>query len=127
MLLLSQDSSIYVVGLYCFVVGLGLGLVAAPTLIAAQSSVTWQRRGVVTGANVFARSMGSAVGVAVFGAIANASMSVRAGAPSSGTAADVPVPVLAAAIHHVFIAAAVVGVLMVAAVLVMPGRVDIVD
>ena len=56
----------------CFVVGLGLGLVASPTLIAAQSSVAWTERGVVTGANMFLRSMGSAVGVAIFGAIANA-------------------------------------------------------
>lgn len=55
----------------CFVVGLGLGLVASPTLIAAQSSVPWTERGVVTGANMFLRSMGSAVGVAVFGAVAN--------------------------------------------------------
>ena len=57
--------------LSCFVVGLGLGLVASPTLIAAQSSVPWTERGVVTGANMFLRSMGSAVGVAVFGAVAN--------------------------------------------------------
>lgn len=57
--------------LACFVVGLGLGLVASPTLIAAQSSVPWSERGVVTGANMFLRSMGSAVGVAVFGAVAN--------------------------------------------------------
>ena len=56
----------------CFVVGLGLGLVASPTLIAAQSSVAWTERGVVTGANMFLRSMGSAVGVAIFGAVANA-------------------------------------------------------
>ncbi|WP_448003541.1 MDR family MFS transporter [Agromyces bauzanensis] len=55
----------------CFVVGLGMGLVASPTLIAAQSSVPWTERGVVTGANMFLRSMGSAVGVAIFGAVAN--------------------------------------------------------
>jgi hypothetical protein len=46
-------------------------LLAVPTLIAAQSSVEWNERGVVTGNNMFARSLGSAVGVAVFGAIAN--------------------------------------------------------
>ncbi len=57
--------------LACFVVGLGLGLVASPALIAAQSSVPWTERGVVTGANMFLRSMGSAVGVAIFGAVAN--------------------------------------------------------
>lgn len=66
--------SVVAVGLTCFVVGLGLGLVAAPSLIAAQSSVGWGERAVVTGANMFARSMGSAVGVAVLGALVNGLM-----------------------------------------------------
>ena len=61
-----------VVALSCFVTGLGLGLVATPSLVAAQSSVPWNERGVVTGTNLFARSIGSAVGVAIFGAVANA-------------------------------------------------------
>ena len=39
------------------------------------------RRGVVTGTNMFARSMGSALGIAVFGAIANATLSQRLGRP----------------------------------------------
>lgn len=55
----------------CFVIGGGMGLLAVPTLIAAQASVEWDERGVVTGNNMFARSLGSAIGVAVFGAIAN--------------------------------------------------------
>ena len=62
------------VGLACFVDRAGLGLVASPSLIAAQSSVGWGDRGVVTGANLFARSMGSAVGVAALGALVNALM-----------------------------------------------------
>ncbi len=125
MLLLSAYSTIWQVAVTCFVVGLGMGLIASPTLIAAQSAVNWQRRGVVTGANVFARSMGSAVGVAVFGAIANASLSVRVGAHAAGTAAEVPVPTLFAALHHVFIAAATVAVLMVAAIAVIPRHVAV--
>ena len=55
-------------------IGAGLGLVASPSLIAAQSSVGWNERGVVTGANLFSRSMGSAVGVAALGALVNALM-----------------------------------------------------
>ncbi len=70
----STDPTLVGVGLSCFVVGAGLGLTSSPTLIAAQSSVGWGDRGVVTGANLFARSMGSAVGVAVLGAIVNAKM-----------------------------------------------------
>jgi len=48
-----------------------MGLAATPFLLAAQSSVLWDGRGVVTGTNLFGRSMGSAVGVAIFGAIAS--------------------------------------------------------
>src|SRR5215207_5988857 len=73
--LLSARSTVWQVAATCFVLGLGFGLVISPTLISAQSAVDWERRGVVTGTNVFARSMGSALGIAVFGAIANSSLS----------------------------------------------------
>ena len=63
--------NVAVVATACLVLGGGMGLLAVPTLIAAQASVEWDERGVVTGTNMFARSLGSAVGVAVFGAIAN--------------------------------------------------------
>jgi EmrB/QacA subfamily drug resistance transporter len=68
----SSSPSVVSVGACCFAIGLGMGLVASPSLIAAQSSVGWGERGVVTGANMFARSIGSAVGVAVLGAVVNA-------------------------------------------------------
>lgn len=57
--------------------GVGLGLTASPTLVAVQSVIGWDRRGMVTGANMFSRSLGSAVGAAVFGAIANATLADR--------------------------------------------------
>src|SRR5215217_5338602 len=60
MVLLSPESSIWQVAATCFVVGFGMGMSASPTLIAAQSSVDWEQRGVVTGTNMFGRSMGSA-------------------------------------------------------------------
>ena len=97
----------------CFVVGLGLGLVATPTLIAAQTSVEWNERGVVTGTNLFARSIGSAIGVAVFGAIANA---VYAGTPHGGTDPNTIVAASAA----VFLAVMICAVLTVVAVIGMP-------
>lgn len=125
MLLLSPSSTVWQVGVTCFVVGLGMGMVASPTLVAAQSTVDWQSRGVVTGTNMFARSMGSAVGIAVFGAIANASLSTRVGGHASGTASDVPAAALAPALHHVFLAAAVVALVMLAAIALMPRRIAI--
>jgi len=120
--LLSSHSSVWQVAGTCFVVGLGLGLVASPTLISAQSAVEWDRRGVVTGTNVFARSMGSALGIAVFGAIANASLSQQVGGHVSSTASAIPAGALQFALHGVFLAAGVVAVLLLIAVLIMPSR-----
>ncbi|MDQ1464042.1 MAG: hypothetical protein QOC73_983 [Actinomycetota bacterium] len=51
LLLLDAPSSVPQVPLVCFGIGLGLGLVAGPTIIAARVSVSWRERGVVTGTN----------------------------------------------------------------------------
>ena len=107
--LLSADATVVEVAVTCFIVGAGLGFVAAPALIAAQSTVGWSERGVVTGTNMFSRSIGSALGVALFGAIANTTLSGHTG-----------VAVLARASHHVFIGVFVLAVLMGIAVLMMP-------
>jgi MFS family permease len=112
-LLIDEDSTLIQVAASCFVIGIGMGLVAAPTLIAAQSSAEWTERGVVTSNTMFARSIGSAVGVAVFGAIVNSHI---------GTA-DHPAPAtLSSAVHLVFVAVAVMALLMVVASAMMPSR-----
>ncbi len=112
-LLIEQHSALWQIAASCFVIGIGMGLVATPTLIAAQTSAEWTERGVVTSANMFARSIGSAVGVAVFGAIVNA----RVGHT------DHPLPAaLASAIHLVFVAIAAMAVVMVLAAAMMPRR-----
>jgi hypothetical protein len=90
-----------------------MGLLAVPTLIAAQSSVDWNERGVVTGNNMFARSLGSAVGVAVFGAIAN-SIFGRGDIHSIGPAA------IQAGSAAVFLGVLVVAAATTIAVLAMP-------
>ncbi|NUS36790.1 MAG: MFS transporter [Pseudarthrobacter sp.] len=104
--------NVVLIAITCFVVGLGLGLLATPTLISAQSSVPWHERGVVTSTNMFARSIGSALGVAVFGAVAN---SIYGGAGGNGN----PSAVVAAS-SAVFLASLIAGLLTVAAVLAMP-------
>ncbi len=109
-ILLTADSAVLAVAGVCFVVGLGMGLVASPTLIAAQSSVQWTERGVVTGTNMFFRSIGSAVGVAVFGAIANSMLAGGTGAAE-----------LSLATHEVFLASLGLAVVMTAAVFLLPG------
>ncbi len=113
MLTLGSGSSIWSVALYCFVIGLGLGLVASPTLIAAQSSVGWSERGVVTGNSMFSRSIGSAVGVALFGAIANSVISASGVAGESAAAIN-------PASHEVFVAVTVLCAIMLAAALMLP-------
>jgi EmrB/QacA subfamily drug resistance transporter len=65
------DPAVVLVAVFCFVIGFGFGWSNVSTLIAAQASVEWNQRGVVTGANMFSRSIGSAIGAAVLGAIAN--------------------------------------------------------
>jgi EmrB/QacA subfamily drug resistance transporter len=115
--LTAHSPSVVLVAASCFVIGLGLGLTASPTLIAAQSSVDWNERGVVTGTNLFARSIGSALGVAVFGAIANAiyaSDAVSTSSPAGQAQAVVP------ASAAVFLAVVIVAALAVVAVLAMP-------
>jgi MFS family permease len=111
--LTSQSPSIALVATSCFVVGLGMGLVATPSLIAAQASVQWNERGVVTGTNLFSRSIGSALGVAIFGAIANGIFR------SIGGSEELPSSVEAAS-GAVFIAVAVAAIATVAAALAMP-------
>lgn len=104
------------VGAACFLIGTGMGLTATPSLIAAQSSVDWAERGVVTGANIFARSMGSAVGVAALGALVNGLM-------RGAAATEAPVRFHGAA---TWAFAAVVGmsVLVAVAAATMPARHD---
>jgi EmrB/QacA subfamily drug resistance transporter len=123
-LLLTVDpgSSVVYLAFACFVIGLGLGFSASPGVVAAQSSVDWRSRGVVTGANMFARSVGSAVGVAVFGAVANAVVASRLGA-SHEDLETLPGQVLAPAIHDVYYGASAAAVLLIAAVLFMPNHI----
>jgi EmrB/QacA subfamily drug resistance transporter len=126
LLTVSPDSSVWRIAFACWVIGLGMGFIASPVLIAAQQSADWQTRGVVTGTNLFARSVGSAVGVAVFGAIANAAVTSRVG-DGHEDLEHLPATVLSPAIHDVYLASAVAAVLVVLTVLVMPRRTEAVS
>ena len=123
-LLLTVDASSSVLHLAApnFVMGLGFGYVASPAIVAAQSSVGWDRRGVATGATLFARSVGSAVGVAAFGAIANTVVRNRLGSEPTDLE-SLPAGVLEPAIQAVFLASFAVAVTLVLAAAFMPGKV----
>lgn len=114
LLLLDEHSEPWLIAAFCAIAGAGMGFVAAPSLIAAQASVDWGVRGVVTANNVFARSVGSSVGVAVFGAIVNAATDAGHGTPSPAR--------LAHATHLVFAGVVVLAALAIVAVLFLPDR-----
>ncbi|WP_298866297.1 MFS transporter [uncultured Microbacterium sp.] len=95
-----------------FVLGLGLGWSSAPVLIAAQASVGWGERGAVTGMNTFARSAGSAVGVAILGAISNAVI-------ARGAGPDDPATIVSAS-TGVFIGVAITAAVTLGALMFMP-------
>jgi EmrB/QacA subfamily drug resistance transporter len=126
LLLVTGDSSVYHLAAACFVIGVGLGFIASPILVAAQSSVDWSTRGVVTGTTMFARSVGSAVGIAVFGAIANAAVARRVGG-SHPDLEHLPGRVLEPSIHEVFMGAGVAAIVIVGAIALLPRRVATVD
>ena len=70
-LLLPYPASVWLVVLDQVVLGAGFGLLSTPLLVGVQSTITWQDRGVVTGANIFSRYLGQSLGAAAFGAVFN--------------------------------------------------------
>jgi EmrB/QacA subfamily drug resistance transporter len=101
------------VGVSCFVIGAGMGLTAVPTLIAAQEAAAPTERGAVTGTNMFARSIGSAVGVAALGAVVNARTTLGADGVPHG-------PGVLTAMRWVFAALAVIAVALAVMTTTMP-------
>jgi MFS family permease len=107
------DSGIWRVAVASFVLGIGMGFASVSTVVAVQSVVGWGRRGVVTGSNMFIRTLGSAVGIAVFGSIVNSRLAHQRRTPDA----------IYHAVHGVFVALVVVAVLGLAAELLLPRRV----
>jgi EmrB/QacA subfamily drug resistance transporter len=66
---LSVDTSLVVAGLYMLVTGVGIGLVMQVLVLATQNAVEQKDLGVATSGATFFRSLGGALGVAVFGAL----------------------------------------------------------
>jgi predicted MFS family arabinose efflux permease len=55
-----------------FLMGMGLGLLNTTYIVAIQSSVAWEQRGVATATNMLMRNLGNAVGAALLGGVLNA-------------------------------------------------------
>jgi hypothetical protein len=62
------------------VLGFGFGFYTVATILAAQTAVGWENRGVVTSASQFSRNIGSTVGVSIAGAIFTAGVATAVGA-----------------------------------------------
>lgn len=143
--LIPVPQPVWAVVLNQVVLGAGFGLLSTPTLVGIQSVVGWEQRGVVTGANMFARYLGQSLGAALFGAIFNASVAARlAGAPEAlrpglprrvdevidvlqSARADVGAEAylretISMATQHLFVGMAVIAVLVVLVLLAMPRR-----
>ena len=105
--------SIWIVAVVCFVIGAGFGFSAVTSLVAAQSSVDWKERGVVTGTQMLFRSVGQSIGAAALGATANGVIAAHGGDETD------PATMMAAA-GAVFLAAAIVAVLLLAAAIAIP-------
>lgn len=128
LLTVNASSPVWWLAAPCFVMGVGFGYVASPAIVAAQAAVGRRDRGVATSASLFARSVGSAVGVAAFGAIANNiianNVAAHGVAGASAELDSLPPGVLDPAIHAVFLTSAAVAVTLVLAAALMPRRVE---
>ncbi|HEU5018508.1 MAG TPA: MFS transporter [Pseudolabrys sp.] len=124
---LDVNSATWLASAYMLVLGLGLGMVMQVLVLAVQNAVDYRDLGVATSGTTLFRSIGGSIGVAMFGAIFSSNLArglaqnLPAGAhlpsatePSAIAALppavkDVYLHVFAAALHPVFLAAAVVG------------------
>lgn len=116
------------------VLGLGLGAMATPYLVAVQNAVPWHRRGVATSSQQFFRMIGGAVAVAALGALLNERLRSTAGAVAtpdvaldpelrallSPAALETLVNALGSGLHAVFIAFAVLAGVGLAIALLFP-------
>ena len=85
---LDEFTATWVMSLYFFVFGLGLGLVMQVLILAVQNAVSYQDLGSATSGATFFRSIGASFGVSVFGTVFTNQLSGRLGDALRG----VPVP-----------------------------------
>jgi EmrB/QacA subfamily drug resistance transporter len=88
--LLDERSQVWQAAGACLVMGVGLGLLSTPLIVGVQSVVDWRRRGVVTGASMFTRMLGQALGAAIFGSVANSTLHHRLAQAPPAIAAKLP-------------------------------------
>ncbi|MGH9243881.1 MAG: DHA2 family efflux MFS transporter permease subunit [Acidimicrobiales bacterium] len=84
---MGASTSTLVAAAYMLVLGVGIGLTLQVLVISVQNAVEQRDLGVATSLNLFFRSLGGAIGTAIFGAIVTAGVSHRVGDLVAGGAA----------------------------------------
>jgi hypothetical protein len=114
--LMASQTSLVVLEVLLAVIGIGLGATFPVTTVSVQNGVDQKHLGVATGMLTFLRSLGSALGVAVLGAIA-LGYSIPLGAEAGGLKASrvtdaFPFSVLFYTLAAMMLAAAAINALM---------------
>jgi EmrB/QacA subfamily drug resistance transporter len=138
---LERDTSMLEASVYMVLVGVGLGLVMQPLVLAVQNGLSLHDMGAGTSAVTFFRSLGGSFGVATLGAVFNdrlthwmAQLMPGGPAPAGGNLLGDPAQILALpepiriaiqesfvrSLHTVFLVAAMVAVLAIVVTTAMP-------
>ena len=140
---LNQTTGVVESSIYMFILGVGLGMVMQVLVLAVQNAVEYRDLGTGTSAATFFRTIGSCIGVAVFGTVFTAQLTkhLAIGIPTtatgkcapavltgpSGVLAQCPAEVqawftgaYATAIHIVFLSAVPVGLVAFGLALLLP-------
>jgi EmrB/QacA subfamily drug resistance transporter len=132
---MSPESSPAFAAVGPLLIGFGFGFIIPTFLVAIQSNVDWEQRGIATSATVFSRIIGQAIGTAVFGGILNAS--VAANASDGGEAINAIMDAttrrsmaagdldrlthtIASGLHHVYLVLGVLIVVTAVSILALP-------
>jgi EmrB/QacA subfamily drug resistance transporter len=147
---LSGTRSPWLPALVSLALGAALGITQLPLIVGVQSTVPPSERGTATASILFCRQLGSSIGAAVFGSLANTILNSRlqavsSGLPSAGdrtldtltstlaspaTPASAAGPLrdaLATAVDWVYVGAAAAAALAVAALFLAPRRFPVLD
>ena len=87
--MLTPDKGPVWAGTGSFFIGIGMGMTSTSFIVAIQSTVGWKTRGIATAANMFMRTLGSALGVALLGGLLNGQ--IKADIERNGLASHVSV------------------------------------
>jgi len=133
---LDHSSGLPHLALAAVLVGLGMGFCNQTILVAVQSSVGWNERGVATASTLFLRTIGQTLGAGLGGAILNFGVAhvVAGSEPSINQLLDAAkrtnlapetalhlTEAITTSLHNVYIIAGVLAVMTLAVMLIIPG------